>query len=97
MILLSEKIILKIDKLRFYNRLNTRIRLIFATIMSGWTWYTMQNNMFEMYSYTIVALLLTTFIINTVSDLLKSETENILYAIEYDKSKIKYERLDTKL
>lgn len=96
MILLTEKSIRKIDKLRFYSKLNNRIRFIFLAIISGWTWHCYTNGTFESNCYTIVALLLSTFIINIISDTLKSDMENVLDAVEYDKSKIKYNSLDTK-
>lgn len=96
MILLSNTLIKKIDRLRFYNKINTRIRFIFVSLICCSIWYTIQNNIFEKYSGVILALLLTTFIINVTSDLLKSETENILDAVEYDKSKINYNSLDTR-
>ena len=96
MILLTEKSIRKIDKLRFYSKINHKIRFAFVAIISGWTWHAYTNGIFEKYSYLIVALLLSTFIINVISDMLKSDMENILDAIDYDKSKIKYNSLDTK-
>jgi len=70
--------------------------LVFVSAVSAWAWYAFQNDVLDEHIYTIAALLLTTFIINTMSDLIKSEMENILEAIEYDKSKIKYKSLDTK-
>lgn len=96
MILLSEMMIKKIDHLRRYSRINHKIRFVFIALISGWTWYCYTNGTFERHSYLIVALLLSTFIINIISDMLKSDMENILDAIEYDKSKIKYNSLDTK-
>lgn len=96
MILLSERMIKKIDHLRRYSKLNYKLRFVFVALISGWTWYCYTHDTFENNSYIIVSLLLSTFIINVISDMLKSDMENILDAIEYDKSKIKYDSLDTK-
>jgi len=96
MIVLNKNIIRKLDRIRMAGKAGVRIRAIFVLIISIAIWYTMKNDIFERYNFTILALLLSTFIINLISDMLKSETENILDAIEYDKAKIKYNSADTK-
>lgn len=96
MILLSDSMIRNLEKIRFRARMIVYIRAAYGFMMCGCLFYIIQRGKFDQYSYIIVSLLLTTFIINSISDFICNETDIVLNALEYDKSKIKYNSLDTK-
>lgn len=90
MIPLTKNIINKIDRIRFYSKLNSRIRCLFiASIIFG-LWYFIENNLYEEYSYFLITALVSTMVINTVSDYFRSELDQALNLLEYDKNKKKY-------
>ena len=96
MLLLNKNLVSKIESLKVLNKITFRIKFIFIAIICAAICYTMHNNIFQEYSFMIVSLLLTTFIINLFSDFFKSETDNLLDILEYDKSKMKHDRFDGK-
>jgi hypothetical protein len=90
MIPLTRNIINKIDRIRFFSKLNARIRFLFIAAVIFGLWYFIDNNMYEEYSYFLIVGLVSTMTINTISDFFKSELEQALKTLEYDKNKKKY-------
>ena len=90
MIPLTRNIINKIDRIRFFSKLNARIRFLFIAAVIFSLWYFIENNIYEEYSYFLIVGLVSTMTINTISDFFKSELEQALKTLEYDKNKKKY-------
>jgi len=87
---LTRNIINKIDKIRFYSKLISRVRFLFISAVIFGLWYFSEHNLYQDYSYFLITALLSTMTINTISDFFRSELEQALSILEYDKNKKKY-------
>ena len=90
MISLAKKIISRVDRIRVFSRINAKFRAIFVFIMISASLYTVYSGCFYQYAHIIVITLMSTMIINVISDLYSSDVESILKALNYTNAKYRY-------
>lgn len=92
MILLTNCVISKIERLRQFQKINFIFRLVFLIGMVIFTFFALYSNQYEMYSFIIICMLISTYAINWIGDVLNNDLELLLDIVEYERCKKKHEQ-----
>ena len=93
MILLTDRIISKIERLRRFHRISAFSRSVFLVGMMSFSFFALYTEQYSYYSYMIICMLISTFLINLLSDTFNSDLEEILKIIEYQRCKNTHENV----
>jgi hypothetical protein len=93
MIVLSESVIRKIERVRKNNRIIQVVNYLFFTMLTMVAWVAIYTGTWEDYNFCIIALLLSKGLINCVNNYFNDPVEEILDVTQYNHSKFKYNNL----
>lgn len=92
MILLTNSIISKIERLRRYEKISCIFRFVFLIGIVFFTFLALYSNQYDYYSFVIICMLISTYAINWITDTLNGDLELLLDIIEYERCKKTHEQ-----
>ena len=95
MVILNNSTINRIDRIRKYKKIACVFDYFFFVVMVAFTCVAIFLDTYELYSYFIVAILLSKGAVRSVSSLFNDPTEEVLEVIQYDRAKFKYKNTTT--
>jgi len=96
MILLSEKIIYRIEGMKRLEKIRIFLRFLYICVLTAATISSIIAGCFEEFSYLIVICLISTYAVSVATDCFISDFDSVLQVLEYEKCKWSYEKTEGK-